>query len=104
MDTGWTKLSVPLLLDATFQGKFLWASILIRNTSANTMIIKSKTGATAPSTDSGINLTASTGIASGVSIDAGNQGIIDGNIIWIKCSGNATTFDITFVRKIGIGG
>lgn len=99
--SGWQTLASLLILDTTFKNLFLWSMLSIKDTHATqTMIIKALPGSTAPSTDSGINL------ASGASFtwDAGNQGIIDGQSIWIKCSGNATTFDVSFIRKVGIGG
>jgi hypothetical protein len=95
---GWQLLSTLLAADATFSGLYKWTMMSIKNThAAQTMIVKTRAGATAPSTDSGINLGAGIGFA----WDAGNQGIIDGKAIWIKCSGAATTFDITFIRKTG---
>lgn len=97
--SGWQTLSSLLAADATFKGLYLWSMLSIKNTHASqTMIVKSLPGATAPSSDSGINLAAGIGFA----WDAGNQGIIDGKAIWIKCSGNATTFDVSFIRKTGV--
>lgn len=99
---GWQKLSTLLGADATFSGKYLWAVFIIRNTSANTMIIKSLPGSTAPAADSGINLTAVSGTAPGIGIDAGENRAIDGQAIWIKCSAGSTTFDLTFIKQTGV--
>lgn len=96
--SGWQTLQSLLGADATFTGKYMWTMLSIRDTHATqTMIIKPLPGSTQPSSDSGVNL------AAGASFtwDAGNQGFIDGKIIWIKCSGNSTTFDITFIKKAG---
>lgn len=96
---GWQTLSSLLDADATFTGKYNWSMLAIKNTHAsNTMIIKSLPGTTAPVADSGINLAATESFA----WDAGNQGIIDGKAIWIKCSAGSTTFDITFIKKTGV--
>jgi len=97
--SGWQLLSTLLGADATFSGKYLWTMLSIKNTHASqTMIVKTLPGATAPAADSGINLAA----AASFTWDGGTQGIIDGRAIWIKASGAATTFDITFMRKAGI--
>jgi len=97
--SGWQTLSSLLTADATFKGLYLWSMMSIKDTHASqTLIVKALPGATAPSTDSGINLSA----GSAFTWDAGNQGIIDGKSIWIKCSGADTTFDITFIRKTGV--
>lgn len=97
--SGWQTLSSLLEADATFKGIYMWTMLSIKDTHASqTMIIKALPGSTAPSTDSGINLTTGVGFA----WDAGNQGAIDGKSIWIKCSGNATTFDVSFIRKTGV--
>lgn len=98
---GWQKLSTLLEADATFSRKYLWSMIMIRNTSANTMIIKSLPGTVSPAADSGINLTAVSGLAPGFGIDAGRS-VINGNIIWIKCSAGTTTFDVTILQKTGV--
>jgi hypothetical protein len=95
---GWQTLSSLLELDATFKNKYIWSWLYIRNTSANTVIIKSLPGATAPSVDSGTNLTASAGIRPDVTINP-VEGFIDGRAIWIKASAGTTTIDVTFVRK-----
>lgn len=97
--SGWQLLSTLLDADITFKGLYLWSVLSIKNTHASqTMIIKSLPGSTAPASDSGINL------AAGASFtwDAGNQGIIDGKAVWIKCSGGTHTFDVTFIRKAGM--
>lgn len=100
--SGWQTLS-SLLIAAGYKGTMLWSVLIFRNTSANTIILKEWRGVeTGPSTDSGINLTATGGAADGISIDAGNQGAIDGNKLWIKCSSGPTTFDFTAIRKMGV--
>jgi hypothetical protein len=96
--SGWQTLSSLLDADATFKGKYLWSWLYIRNTSANTVIIKSLPGSTAPAADSGTNLTASAGIRPDVTINP-SEGFIDGKAIWIKASAITTTIDVTFVRK-----
>jgi hypothetical protein len=97
--SGWQTLQSLLSADVTFTAKYLWCMLSIKNTHASqTMIIKNLPGATAPVSDSGINLAAGASFA----WDGGNQGIIDGKSIWIKASGAGTTFDITFLRKSGI--
>lgn len=96
---GWQLLSTLLGADATFSGNYLWTWLYIKDTHASqTMIVKTKAGSVAPSTDSGVNLAA----AGSITWNPGNQGIIDGKSIWVKCSGAATTFDISFVRKAGV--
>ena len=96
---GWQLLSTLLAaaLDAaTFSGKFSWTMLSIKNTHASqTMIVKSKPGTAPPTVDSGINLAGGVGFA----WDTNGQTAIDGKAIWIKCSGAATTFDVTFIRK-----
>lgn len=97
--SGWQTLSSLLEADATFTRRYTWTMLSIKNTHASqTMIIKSLPGTTAPVADSGINLAAGVGFA----WDGGTQGIIDGKAIWVKCSGAATTFDVTFIGKAGI--
>lgn len=97
--SGWQTLYSLLEANATFKGKYKWTMLSIKNTHAtNTMIIKSLPGATAPAADEGLNL----GAGEGFAWDAGNQGIIDGRAIWVKCSGASTTFDVSFIRKAGI--
>jgi len=97
--SGWQLLSTLLVADATFKGIYMWSMMSIKNThTTQTMIVKALPGTTAPSVDSGTNL------AAGISFtwDCGNQGSIDGKSIWIKCSGASTTFDLTFLRKLGV--
>lgn len=97
--SGWQTLSSLLVADSTFMLKYMWSMLSIKNTHASqTMIIKSLPGATAPSTNSGVNLAAGESFA----WDAGNQGSIDGKAVWIKCSGGTHTFDVTFIKKTGV--
>lgn len=96
---GWQTLRSLLTADATFSGKFIWTMFSIRNTDGtNSIIVKTLPGSTSPSTDSGINLAPEVGFT----WDAGNQGIIDGAAIWIKCSGADTNFDVSIIRKTGV--
>ena len=98
-DTGWQTLSSLLDADVTFSGRYLWGWLTIINQDgSNTMIVKSLPGTTAPSADSGINL----GPGDAFTWSPGNQGIIDGRAIWVKCSANPTDLDVTFVHKSGI--
>lgn len=94
--SGWQTLSSLLELDATFKGKYLWSQLAIVDThGSQTMIVKSLSGETAPSSDSGINLEP----GASFTWNCGSHGFIDGKAVWIKCSGADTTFDVTFIRK-----
>ena len=97
--SGWQTLASLLIADATFKGKYNWVLFKIRNTSANTMIVKTLPGTTAPSSDSGENLTASSGVHPGFTIAASDGSVIDGAAIWLKASAGSTTFDVSFVRE-----
>jgi len=93
--SGWQLLSALLAADVTFEGKYMWSWMYIRNThAAQTMIVKGWSSATAPSADSGISLPA----AGGNMTWNPSRGLIDGKAIWVKCSGATTTFDIAFMR------
>lgn len=97
--SGWQSLSSLLVLDATFKGLYLWSMLSIKDTHAsNTIIVKAQTSAPAGGDASGINL----GAGAAFAWDAGNQGVIDGKTIYIKCSGNGTTIDVSFIRKMGV--
>lgn len=97
--SGWNKLSTLLAADATFKGLYLWTMFSIKDTHASqTIIVKSQTSTPAGGDASGVNLAAGTSFT----WDAGNQGIIDGNAIWVKASGAATTIDVSFIRKTGV--
>jgi hypothetical protein len=93
--SGWQLLSTLLSADVTFEGKYLWSWLYIRNTHASqTVIVKGFSSTSAPSTDSGITLP----VAGGNMTWSPLRGNIDGRAIWVKCSGAATTFDISFMR------
>lgn len=97
--SGWQTLASLLTADATFRGYYLWTMFSIKDTHAsNTIIVKSLPGTTAPSSDSGINL----GPGASFTWDATSSGIIVGRDIWIKCSANSTTMDVSFINKTGV--
>lgn len=93
--SGWQRLATLLAADATFSGHYIWSWLYIKDTHASqTMIIKNLAGTTAPSSDSGISLAA----GGTITIAPGTAGFIQGNQLWVKCSGSATTFDVAFVN------
>jgi hypothetical protein len=102
--SGWQTLASLLVADPTFKAIYIWSGLIIRNThAANTMIIKVQTSTPAGGDASGVNLTAVGGTYPVLSLMCGSQGTIDGKNVWIKCSGASTTFDVTIIRKPGIG-